>query len=151
SAETTIRLAADVDNIVATKEASGDFDQFGKIMRDKPADFLLISGDDPATLPMLSLGAVGVISVVGNAFPTEVAKLARLCNEGSYVEARNVRSRLIRMIELCVAEGNAGRVKAILHQVGICGPTVRLPLVVVRDRLETAVRAELETMRTAFG
>lgn len=151
SVETTIRLAADVDNIVATKEASGDFDQFGKIMRDKPADFLLISGDDPATLPMMSLGAVGVISVVGNAFPTEVAKLARLCNEGSYVEARNIHSRLIRMIELCFAEGNPAGVKAILHQLGICGPTVRLPLVVASDPLEAAIRSELETMRTAFA
>src|SRR5690606_24266233 len=124
SPETTVRLAKEVDKIVATKEASGSFDQFAKIMRDKPDHVLLISGDDPVTLPMMSLGAAGVISVVANAFPAEVSLLTRLCREGNYVEARKVQNKLIRITELCFAEGNPAGVKAILNQLGICGPAV---------------------------
>jgi len=149
SAETTVRLAREVDNIIATKEASGSFDQFSKIMRDKPDDFLLISGDDPATLPMMALGAVGIISVVGNAFPSEVAALAKLCRDNNYVEARKIHSKLIRIIELCFVEGNPAGVKAILHQLGICGPTVRLPLAAASAELEKAIRSELETTISA--
>jgi len=129
SPETTVRLAKEVDNIVATKEASGSFEQFGKIIRDKPEGFLLISGDDSATLPLMALGGVGVISVVANAFPAEVATLARMCLDNRFEEARQLHSKLIRITELCFVEGNPAGVKAILHQLGICGPTVRLPLV----------------------
>ena len=143
SPETTVRLAQDIDNIVATKEASGSFDQFSKIMRDKPEGFLLLSGDDPATLPMMALGAVGLISVVANAFPAEVAQLAELCLENSYVEARRIHSKLIRITELCFTEGNPAGVKEMLHQLGICGATVRLPLVETTDQLVEAIRDEL--------
>ncbi len=144
SPETTARLAHKVDNIVATKEASGSFDQFSKIMRDKPANFLLISGDDPATLPMIALGAAGIISVVANAFPAEVAQLAKLCLENNYVEARKIHSKLIRITELCFAEGNPAGVKEILHQLGICGPTVRLPLAEGSSQLSDMIRDELK-------
>ncbi|MFB2121330.1 4-hydroxy-tetrahydrodipicolinate synthase [Parapedobacter sp. 2B3] len=144
SPETTARLAHEVDNIVATKEASGSFDQFSKIMRDKPADFLLISGDDPATLPMMALGAAGIISVVANAFPAEVAQLAKLCLENNYVEARKIHSKLIRITELCFAEGNPAGVKEILRQLGICGPTVRLPLAEGSNQLSDMIRDELK-------
>src|SRR5690606_28095391 len=144
SAETTVRLAQEIDNIVATKEASGSFDQFSKIMRDKPDGFLLLSGDDPATLPMMALGAMGIISVVGNAFPTEVAQLARLCLENNYVEARKTHNKLIRLTELCFAEGNPAGVKEILNQFGMCGPTVRLPMVAASDGLANAIRGELQ-------
>lgn len=149
SAETTVRLAKEVGNIVATKDASGSFDQFSKIMRDKPDDFLLISGDDPVTLPMMALGAVGVISVVANALPADVAKLARLCREGSYVDAQKIHSKLLRLIELCFAEGNPAGVKAMLHQLGICGPEVRLPLVPASAQLTEAIHAELKAMAVA--
>lgn len=143
SAETTVRLANDIPNIVATKEASGSFEQFSKIMRDKPDDFLLISGDDPATLPMMALGAVGIISVVGNAFPAEVAALAKLCLANNYMEARGIHSKLIRIVELCFVEGNPAGVKAILHQLGICGSTVRLPLAAASAELDNTIRDEL--------
>ncbi len=143
SPETTVRLASDFTNIVATKEASGSFDQFSKIMRDKPEGFLLISGDDPVTLPMMALGAAGIISVVGNAFPAEVASLARLCREGDYVAARRIHGNLIRLTELCFAEGNPAGVKAILHQLGICGPAVRLPLVEASVNLSGLIHDEL--------
>ncbi|MGV3762452.1 4-hydroxy-tetrahydrodipicolinate synthase [Parapedobacter sp.] len=143
SPETTVRLAHEVDNIIATKEASGSFDQFSKIMRDKPEGFVLLSGDDPATLPMMALGAVGIISVVANAFPTEVAQLAKLCLEHNYPEARKIHSKLIRMTELCFVEGNPAGVKEILYQLGICGATVRLPLVEASGTLASAIRDEL--------
>ncbi len=143
SAETTVRLAHEVDNIVATKEASGNFDQFSKIMRDKPDGFLLLSGDDPATLPMMALGAVGIISVVANAFPAEVAQLAKLCLENEFEEARKIHSKLVRVTELCFAEGNPAGVKEILNQLAICGSTVRLPLVGASSALSDAIRQEL--------
>ncbi|SFC61468.1 4-hydroxy-tetrahydrodipicolinate synthase [Parapedobacter composti] len=144
SAETTVRLAREVPNIVGTKEASGSIDQFSRIMRDKPEDFLLISGDDPATLPMMALGAVGVISVVGNAFPAAVATLTRLCLEGNYQDARTIHSKLLRITELCFAEGNPTGVKAILARMGICGTRVRLPLVEASEQLVASIDRELE-------
>lgn len=149
SPETTVRLARDVQNIVGTKEASGSFDQFSKIMRDKPDNFLLISGDDPATLPMMALGAAGIISVIANAFPAEVALLAKLCLENNYVEARKIHSKLIGITELCFVEGNPGGVKAILHQLGICGPMVRLPLTAASPQLEKAIREQLHSASLA--
>jgi 4-hydroxy-tetrahydrodipicolinate synthase len=84
TAETTCRLAHDCKNIIATKEASGSFDQFNQIMRDKPADFMLISGDDPIAMPMISIGAIGVISVVGNALPKQLSSMINLCLKGDF-------------------------------------------------------------------
>ncbi len=147
SPETTVRLARDFDNIVATKDASGSFDQFSRIMRDKPAEFLLISGDDPMTLPMMALGAVGIISVVANAFPREIAELARLCRIGDYESARVIHNKLIRITELCFVEGNPAGIKNILTQLGICGGTVRLPLVEVSDATRMAIADELQLLR----
>ena len=146
SPETTIRLACGFDNIVATKDASGSFDQFSRIMRDKPDNFMLISGDDPVTLPMMALGAAGVISVVANAFPGEVAELARLCAAGDYTAARSIHNRLIRITELCFIEGNPAGIKNILQQLGICGGTVRLPLVDVSQATKDAIAAELQVL-----
>lgn len=147
SAETTIRLANDFDRIVATKEASGSFEQFSRIMRDKPRDFLLISGDDPVTLPLMALGAVGIISVVGNAFPAEVTELARLCRDGDYERARTIHNRLIRITELCFADGNPAGIKTILKHLGICGSHVRLPLVEVSKGTEQAIVDELRLLQ----
>lgn len=146
SPETTIRLAHDFDNIVATKDASGSFDQFSRIMRDKPDNFLLISGDDPMTLPMMALGAAGVISVVGNAFPSDVAKLTQLCAAGDFVAARAIHNRLIRITELCFIEGNPAGIKHALEQFGICGSTVKLPLVNVSDATKMAIADELRVL-----
>jgi dihydrodipicolinate synthase len=147
SPEITVRLARETSNIIATKEASGSFEQFSKIMRDKPEAFLLISGDDPTTLPMMALGAVGVISVVGNAFPAEVAKLTDLCLNGDYATARQIHNRLLRMTELCFAEGNPAGVKAILQRMGVCTATVRLPLVEASEALLTSIDHELAEIR----
>ncbi|QQT26353.1 4-hydroxy-tetrahydrodipicolinate synthase [Sphingobacterium spiritivorum] len=146
TAETTIRLAKDFDNIVAIKEASANFAQFSTIMRDKPEGFLLISGDDPATLPMMALGAVGIISVVGNAYPAKVATLSRLCAEGNYADAREIHNELLEITDLCFIEGNPAGVKYILQQKGIGRDHVRLPLVPVSVRTQQAIEQEMKTL-----
>lgn len=142
-ADTTIRLANDFKNIVAVKEASGNFDQFSKIMRDKPADFLLISGDDPVTLPMMALGAVGIISVVANVLPEAVSSLTRLCAEGNYEKARAIHAQLLRITSLCFVEGNPAGAKAALDHLGICGEDVRLPLTQVSETTKDALIREV--------
>ncbi|SFS36360.1 4-hydroxy-tetrahydrodipicolinate synthase [Sphingobacterium wenxiniae] len=144
NASTTIRLAKDFANVVAIKEASGNFAQFSEIMRDKPEGFLLISGDDPVTLPMMALGAAGIISVVGNAYPNEVASLSRLCAEGNYHEARTFHNALLRITELCFVEGNPCGVKYILQQQGIITTdAVRLPLVPIGKNTQGAIKNEM--------
>lgn len=140
---TTIRLAKTFKNIVATKEASGNFAQFSEIMRDKPEGFLLISGDDPVTLPMMALGAAGIISVLGNAYPKQVSTLARLCAEGKYTEARPLHNSLLKMIDLCFVEGNPCGVKYILQQKGIGQDYVRLPLVSIGENTRSLIEAEM--------
>ncbi|NGM61557.1 4-hydroxy-tetrahydrodipicolinate synthase [Sphingobacterium sp. SGG-5] len=141
---TAVRLAQDFKNIVAIKEASGNFMQFSEIMRDKPDDFLLISGDDPVTLPMMALGAVGIISVVGNAFPGKVAQLAKLCRAGNYAEAGILHAQLLHITELCFVEGNPCGVKYILQQKGFGKDYVRLPLVPVGPQTQQKIIDELK-------
>lgn len=136
---TTLRLAKDFVNIVAIKEASGNFAQFNEILRDKPEGFELISGDDPVILPMMSLGAIGIISVIGNAFPKEVATLTALCNAGEFANARPVHNSLLRLIDLCFAEGNPAGVKYMLKHRGLCSDQVRLPLTVVSENTQRAI------------
>lgn len=142
SPETTCRLANDFKNIIGTKEASGSFDQFNQILRDKPADFMLISGDDPVAMPMIALGAVGVISVVGNALPKQLSDMIRLCLNGDFKAAAPLHLDLIEFTRLIFAEGNPGGVKAALKQLGVCDDYVRLPLVQVTDNLRKAIIAE---------
>jgi len=146
SPETTVRLAQDFNNIVATKEASGNFAQFNKIMRDKPADFLLISGDDPITLPMMSIGAVGVISVIGNAYPKKMAQLTKLCRDGQYTQARSIHNELIDLIDLCFVEANPCGVKYILQENGIGKDFVRLPLTPVPSKTQAAIQAAISQL-----
>lgn len=146
SPATTIRLAKDFKNIVATKEASGSFAQFNEILRDKPADFLLISGDDPVTLPMIALGAVGIISVVGNAYPKEVATLAQLALAGDFVAARKYHNKLLAITDMCFAEGNPCGVKYILQEKGFGQDTLRLPLVPIGAALKEKIKIEMQNI-----
>jgi 4-hydroxy-tetrahydrodipicolinate synthase len=146
SPETTCRLAHDFKNIIATKEASGSFDQFNQIMRDKPADFLLISGDDPITLPMIALGASGLISVIGNALPKQLSDMVRQCLAGDFNGANPAHLSLLEFTRLAFAEGNPAGVKAALKHLGICGDTVRLPLVKASSSLEKSIVAEIEKL-----
>ncbi|CAH0164280.1 MULTISPECIES: 4-hydroxy-tetrahydrodipicolinate synthase [unclassified Pedobacter] len=146
SPETTCRLAHDFKNVIATKEASGSFDQFNQIMRDKPADFLLISGDDPVTLPMIALGAAGIISVIGNALPKQFSDMVKLCLAGDYKAALPAHLSLIEFTRLAFAEGNPAGIKAALKHLGVCGDTVRLPLVKASAALEKSIIAEIEKL-----
>lgn len=146
TAQTTLRLANDFSNIVAIKEASGNFAQFSEILRDKPARFLLISGDDPVTLPMMSLGASGIISVIGNALPKKVATLAKLCAEGNYAEARSIHNALLDITDLCFIEGNPAGVKYILQELGIGKDVLRLPLVPISEKIQAAIKEELKKL-----
>lgn len=149
TAETTLRLAHDFKNIIGVKEASGNFDQFNRIIKEKPADFLIISGDDPITLPMISMGAVGVISVVGNALPNIFSTMVRMCLDGKFAEALPLHYSLIDITGHFFAEGNPAGVKAALKQLEICGDTVRLPLVKVSESLEQNISDQLQQLGLA--
>lgn len=142
SAETTVRLAKDFKNIIGIKEASGNFDQLNQIARDKPEDFLLISGDDPISLPMIALGGVGVISVVGNALPRQMSDMIRTCLTGDYKSALKSHLQLIDFTRLMFVEGSPAGVKTALNHLGISGDTVRLPLVQVSEGTAGKIRAE---------
>jgi 4-hydroxy-tetrahydrodipicolinate synthase len=147
SAETTVRLAHDFKNIIGIKEASGNFDQFNQIMRDKPADFLFISGDDPVTLPMIALGAVGVISVVGNAIPQQFSTMISTCLTGNFKAAQQAHYQFIEFTRLMFAEGSPGGVKTALKQLGICEDYLRLPLVQVSSSVADKIAAELKKIK----
>ncbi|OCX51474.1 4-hydroxy-tetrahydrodipicolinate synthase [Mucilaginibacter sp. PPCGB 2223] len=146
SAETTLRLAHDFKNIIATKEASGSFDIFNQIMRDKPADFKLISGDDPVTLPMMAMGCSGVISVIANAVPKVMSDMVRLCLKGDFATAQPLHYSTIEFTRLMFAEGNPGGVKEALKQLGVCGNTVRLPLVGVSRSTADQIGIQLKQL-----
>ena len=143
---TTIRLAENCPNIVGIKEASGNFNQYSEIMRDKPDNFLLISGDDGTFLPMAALGARGLISVLGNALPETINTLVSAGLENDFESARRLHSKVLDIIDLCFIEGNPAGIKAILHQKGLCMNDVRLPLVEVSENTVEAITAELQRL-----
>lgn len=129
SAATTLRLANEFSNICAVKEASGNFTQIDDIIKNKPEDFMVISGDDGITFPLITLGAEGVISVIGNAFPKEFSRMVRLALEGDYESARTIHHRFTELIELLFVEGNPAGVKSMLAVMGYTQNVLRLPLV----------------------
>jgi len=131
-AETTVRLAHDCKNIVAIKEASGSLEQVDEIIKNKPRDFDVISGDDALTFPMISCGAVGVISVIGNALPKEFSKMIRLEQRGEYEAARKIHHRFTDLFSLLFVDGNPAGVKAMLCEMGFIENVLRLPLVPTR-------------------
>lgn len=131
-AETTVRLARDCKNIVAIKEAAGSLEQVDEIIKNKPKDFDVISGDDALTFPMVSCGAVGVISVIGNALPKEFSKMIRLEFRGEYEAARKIHHRFTDLFGLLFVDGNPAGVKAMLHEMGFIKNVLRLPLVPTR-------------------
>ena len=131
-AETTVRLARDCKNIVAIKEASGSLEQVDEIIKNKPDDFDVISGDDALTFPMISCGAVGVISVIGNALPREFSKMIRLEFKGEYEGARKIHHKFTDLFSLLFIDGNPAGVKAMLHEMGMIENVLRLPLVPTR-------------------
>jgi len=146
SAETTLRLAHNFDNIIAIKEAAGNFDQFNKILRDKPEDFLFISGDDGVSLPLIAMGAVGIISVAGNAIPGIFSDMIRLCLQGKFNEARPLHYKILEFTNSLFLESNPCGVKEALKHLSICNNTLRLPLINVSKELSAKLKAELEKL-----
>ena len=140
TAETTIRIARACPNIFATKEACGNMDQIMRILRDKPEGFDVISGDDALTLPMIALGATGVISVVANAYPRIFSDMVRDCLRGDFTAALPVHYRLLEVVDTLFAEGSPAGVKAYMQELGLCQDHVRLPVVPVSDALLQRIR-----------
>jgi len=146
-AETTLRLADEFKNIVATKEASGDWMQIMEIMRCKPSDFKVYSGDDAISLPLLSLGLDGVVSVVGNAWPQTFGQMVRHALAGEPTEARQLHYQMLPLMTAVFREGSPAGIKFILQSMGLCEDHLRLPLVGISTRLQN----ELMDLRSRFG
>ena len=130
--ETTVRLANDCENIVAIKEASGHLEQVDEIIKNKPNDFDVLSGDDALAFPMIACGAVGVISVIGNALPKEFSRMIRLEFNGEFEAARIIHHQFTDLYNLLFVDGNPAGVKALLHEMGFIENVLRLPLVPTR-------------------
>ena len=129
TAETTLRIAADCSNVVAIKEASGNADQANEIIKNKPERFEVISGDDALTFPLIASGAVGVISVIGNALPKEFSKMVRCALDGDMLGARKIHNSLAELYKLLFVDGNPAGCKALLSEMGMIENILRLPLV----------------------
>ncbi len=147
TAATTLRLAHDFDNIVAIKEASGDISQMDEIIKKKPENFDVISGDDGITFPLITLGAVGVISVIGNAFPREFSRMTRLALAGDYSSALTIHHQFTELFKLLFVDGNPAGVKAMLSMMGMIENKLRLPLVPTRITTYEEMRKVLEGLK----
>jgi 4-hydroxy-tetrahydrodipicolinate synthase len=132
---TVIRLANDFSNVVAIKEAAGDIVQAMKLIQGCPKDFLVISGDDMITLPMVLAGGAGVISVIGEGFPREFSDMVRLGREKKVDEAYALHYKLADSIDMIFEQGNPAGIKSVFKHLGICEDVVRLPLVTVNEDL----------------
>ncbi len=141
--DTVSKIAFDCRNIIGIKEASGNVEQVMSVIQQTPKEFLVISGDDALTLPLISAGCDGVISVVGNAFPKEFSEMVNLALTGDFENARLIHYRLLDIIKLLFVEGNPAGVKEVLSQLDICGEYLRLPLVPVSDETSEKLRHEM--------
>ncbi|MDO5525226.1 MAG: 4-hydroxy-tetrahydrodipicolinate synthase [Prevotella sp.] len=146
-AETTLRLARECRNIVGIKEASGNLEQVDEIIKGKPAHFDVISGDDALTFPMIACGAVGVISVIGNALPREFSKMIRLEFKGEYEGARKIHHKFTELYSLLFVDGNPAGVKCLLHEMGMIENVLRLPLVPTRVQTVQKIAEVMKELR----
>lgn len=146
TAETTLRLANEIDNLIAVKEASGDLTQIKEIIDNRPDNFLVISGDDPITIPIIHLGGDGVISVVANALPKSFSNMVNQALEGNFTTAQVAQNSFEDITDLMFLEGNPAGVKAALHILGVHGVDVRLPLVKMSGAGYAKMCTELEKM-----
>lgn len=144
TAQTTVRLAKDFDNIIAIKEASGDMEQVMTIINNRPEGFLVISGDDNLTLPIIACGGDGVISVSGEGFPKVFSTMVKDALNGDMAAAREGHYRLLEVTKMLFAEGNPGGIKAALKHQGICEEYMRQPLWMISDELRTKIGEEMQ-------
>lgn len=147
TADTVLRLAHDFRNIIAVKEASCMLSQMAYILRDKPKDFLVVSGDDNMALPLIAMGGDGVISVAANAFPDPVCRMVRLCLAGDFTEAAKIQLDLLEGIESLFCEGNPSGIKSALFIKGLIENELRLPLVPCSDRHHAKMEALIREYR----
>lgn len=146
SSETTLRLAREFDKVIGIKEASGNFKQIEEIINNRPDDFFVISGDDSLTYPLMTLGAEGVISVVGNAFPVTFGKMVRLCLEGDFKSALPIHYKFSRLYDELFVDGNPAGIKSLLHDMGMIKNELRLPLVPTRFETSEELRKILKEL-----
>ena len=146
TAETTLRLAYDFDNIIAVKEASGDMEQIMEIIAKKPIDFKVLSGDDAITLPIILMGGDGVISVLGQALPKDFSSMVKYGLEGDLKASKELHYKILSFVEPLFVEGNPAGVKALLNLKGICKEEVRLPLVKSSLKLKSIFEQELNKL-----
>jgi 4-hydroxy-tetrahydrodipicolinate synthase len=146
TADTQLRIANECKNIFATKEASGNFDQIMQIIKYKPKDFMVISGDDAITLPMIACGAEGLISVVANAYSKEYSDMVRLCLAGKFAEAQKLHYKYTDIINSMFAEGSPSGVKAYLSEMGLCGNYFRQPVWPVSEKHLEKIRGLMKAL-----
>ncbi len=144
SADTCLQLASDCENILGVKEASGDMAQIMKIIKGKPENFVVISGDDMLTLPIIAAGGAGVISVLANAFPAQCVELVSNAMKNNFKLAREIQFRFLELTELLFAEGNPSGIKAILGVLNLCQNFLRLPLVPVSRTTYARIQKAVE-------
>jgi 4-hydroxy-tetrahydrodipicolinate synthase len=145
--ETQVRIAKDFKNIVATKEASGNMEQIMKVIKNKPKNFMVISGDDNLTLPILAAGGHGVISVVAQAFPQQYSEMVRLCLEQKFTEAQKLHYSLIDITDQLFADGNPGGIKYALSLLKKCEPYVRLPLSEPNEKVKSTLHSLIKNYK----
>src|SRR5438093_1312446 len=143
AAQTTLRLAKDCENIVAIKEASGNLSQIMEILRERPANFALLSGDDAVTLPLIALGADGIVSVASNEIPDLMSRMTQLALDGNWTEARALHYRILPLMEINFIESSPGPVKAAMVMMGLLEENFRLPLVPIQEKSRDKIRAVL--------
>jgi len=149
TAETCLQLARDCENIIGVKEASGDMMQILKILKDKPEDFLLISGDDLTAMAVTASGGAGVISVIANAYPAAWSELISLALKTNMKSARDIQYRYLELLELLFADGSPAGIKAMLSIMGLCQNTLRLPLVPVNRTILSRIQKAMEDLNQA--
>lgn len=147
--ETVFKLANNLKNIIGVKEAAGDIVQAMQLLKDKPKDFMVISGDDMLTLPMTLLGGSGVISVIGQCFPEEFSGMVRSALRGNLDEANHRHYKLMNIIDYIFEEGNPAGVKAALEQKSLCNELVRLPLVTASNQLKQKINRFISVLQTS--
>ena len=143
---TTLRLANDFDNVIAVKEAGNNVQQYLELIKDKPKDFLIISGDDDLALTVVLAGASGVISVIGQAFPKEFSALINLGLKGENKESYALHFKLMEVIDLIFSENNPAGIKSVLKALGLTSDEVRLPLVKASDKLQKEIANFVENL-----
>ena len=145
-ATTCVELAKH-PNIIAVKEASGNLQQIMEILRDKPSDFDVLSGDDGITQPLMALGATGVISVAANAYTNPFSRMMKAQKEGRTDEALKLHYAMLRMNQLIFADGNPAGIKCLMSHMGLCKNVLRLPLVAVNEKVETDIIEEWKLLK----